>query len=69
MPAFYGPMAAHLAGDHTVVTYDPRGNSRSPLDGVWEDQRVEVHSDDADRLLELLAGGRVRQQFRGHCRA
>ncbi len=51
----YEPVAACLAGDYTVVTYDPRGNSRSPLDGPWEDQRIEVHSDDAHRLLGLLA--------------
>jgi pimeloyl-ACP methyl ester carboxylesterase len=53
----YEPVAACLAGDYTVVTYDPRGNSRSPLDGPWEDQRIEVHSDDAHRLLGLLAAG------------
>jgi len=38
----YEPMAARLAGGYTVVTHDPRGNSRSPLDGAWEDQRIEA---------------------------
>jgi pimeloyl-ACP methyl ester carboxylesterase len=51
----YEPMAARLAADYTVVTYDPRGSSRSPLDGALEDQRIEVHSDDAHLLLDLLA--------------
>ncbi len=51
----YEPIAAHLAHNYTVVTYDPRGNSRSPLDGPWQDQRIEVHSDDAHRLLDLFA--------------
>lgn len=44
-------VASFLVHDYTVVTYDPRGNSRSPLDGPPEDQQIEVHSDDARRLL------------------
>ena len=40
-------VAGVLANEYTVVTYDPRGNSRSRLDGPPEDQRIEVHSDDA----------------------
>ncbi|MBX9387853.1 alpha/beta fold hydrolase [Streptomonospora nanhaiensis] len=51
----YAGMAADLAARHTVVSYDPRGLSRSPLDGPLTDQRVEVWSDDARRLLNLLA--------------
>ncbi|MYW06322.1 alpha/beta hydrolase [Streptomyces sp. SID3343] len=51
----YEGMAADLAARHTVVSYDPRGLSRSPLDGPPADQRVEVWSDDARRLLELLS--------------
>ncbi|WP_207229513.1 alpha/beta fold hydrolase [Ktedonosporobacter rubrisoli] len=46
-----------LAQDYTVVTYDPRGNSRSPLDGPAVDQQIEVHSEDAKRLLETVASG------------
>jgi len=53
----YEPVAACLAGDYTVVTCDPRGNSRSPLDGPWEDQRIEVRSDGAHRLPGPLAAG------------
>src|SRR5260370_3371657 len=48
-------VASFLAHDYTVVTYDPRGNSRSPLDGPPEDQQIEVHHDDARRLLETVA--------------
>jgi pimeloyl-ACP methyl ester carboxylesterase len=47
-------VASLLAHDYTVVTSDPRGNSRSPLDGPPEDQQIEVHSDDARRLLETV---------------
>jgi len=39
-------------------TYDPRGNSRSPLDGTPEAWRAEVHADDANLLL--AAAGRSR---------
>ncbi|EFE72069.1 abhydrolase [Streptomyces viridosporus ATCC 14672] len=51
----YKRLAAVLAGSHRVVTYDPRGNSRSVLDGSPMDQRVEEHADDAYRLIEHLA--------------
>jgi len=50
-------VASFLAHDYTVVTYDPRGNSRSPLTGEPEDQQIEVHSDDARRLLETVTNG------------
>ncbi len=50
-------VASFLAHDYTVVTYDPRGNSRSPLDGPPEDQQIEVHSDDARLLLETVTNG------------
>jgi pimeloyl-ACP methyl ester carboxylesterase len=50
-------LAGRLADRYTVVTYDPRGNSRSRLDGPPEDQRVEVHADDASRLLAAVGGG------------
>ncbi|MEW2049138.1 alpha/beta fold hydrolase [Streptomyces sp. NPDC005476] len=56
----YAGMAPELATRYTVVSYDPRGMSRSPLDGPADaprtDERVEVWSDDARRLLERLAG-------------
>jgi pimeloyl-ACP methyl ester carboxylesterase len=46
-----------LAHEYTVVTYDPRGNSRSPLDGPPTDQQIAVHSDDVRRLLSTTVSG------------
>lgn len=40
-----------LADRYTVVTYDPRGHSRSTLNGPPEDVPVELHADDAAHLL------------------
>ncbi|MFE9727095.1 alpha/beta fold hydrolase [Streptomyces sp. NPDC005794] len=54
--AVFKRLAAVLAAGHTVVTYDPRGNSRSVLDGPPVDQRVEEHADDAYRLISHLVG-------------
>ncbi|WP_069161154.1 alpha/beta fold hydrolase [Nocardia altamirensis] len=50
----FDPLAAILAEHFTVVTADPRGYSRSALDGDPVDQQVEVLRDDAYRLLETL---------------
>ncbi|MEU1786024.1 alpha/beta fold hydrolase [Streptomyces sparsogenes] len=51
----YAGMADDLAAHRTVASYDPRGFSRSPLGGPLTDQRVDVWSDDAHRLIELLS--------------
>jgi pimeloyl-ACP methyl ester carboxylesterase len=40
-----------LAEDHTVLTYDPRGLSRSPLDGDPGNDTIRDHADDVHRLL------------------
>jgi pimeloyl-ACP methyl ester carboxylesterase len=45
---------ARLSERFTVVTYDPLGLSRGPVDGPVEDQRVEVWSDRAHQLLDSL---------------
>jgi pimeloyl-ACP methyl ester carboxylesterase len=50
----YAPLASKLEDRYTVVTYDRRGNSRSPLDGPPEPQRIEVHGDDAHRVLSAV---------------
>ncbi|MDQ2942417.1 MAG: alpha/beta hydrolase [Candidatus Dormibacteraeota bacterium] len=48
-------IADHLASHYTVVTYDPRGLSRSELDGPLENERiVEVFADDVHRLLAAV---------------
>ncbi|TYB40966.1 alpha/beta hydrolase [Actinomadura chibensis] len=49
--AAYAGLAERLADRYTVVTYDRRGNSRSPLTGPPVPQRIEEHADDASRLL------------------
>ncbi|MFC0529437.1 alpha/beta fold hydrolase [Phytohabitans kaempferiae] len=49
--AAFAPLAERLADRYTVVTYDRRGNSRSPLDGAPGPQSIEEHGDDAYRVL------------------
>jgi pimeloyl-ACP methyl ester carboxylesterase len=46
-----------LCDRYTVVTYDPRGLSRSPLDGEVRDVTVQTLADDAHRLLAALGTG------------
>jgi pimeloyl-ACP methyl ester carboxylesterase len=50
----FASLAKCLVDRYTVVRYDPRGNSRSVLDGPAEDQDMDVHGDDAAALLEAL---------------
>jgi pimeloyl-ACP methyl ester carboxylesterase len=50
----YAALADALADRYTVVTYDRRGNSRSPLTGPRGPQTVDEHADDAYRLLEVV---------------
>jgi pimeloyl-ACP methyl ester carboxylesterase len=50
-------IARLLADDHTVVTYDPRGISRSTRDKADEDVLVETQADDAHRLLAAVGSG------------
>ncbi|CAM02980.1 pimeloyl-ACP methyl ester carboxylesterase [Saccharopolyspora erythraea NRRL 2338] len=62
--AIFGGLATHLADRYTVLTYDPRGFSRSPLHGPVGDQRVQTHSDDAHLLLDaLLPPGQTAHVF------
>ncbi|MEV4876614.1 alpha/beta fold hydrolase [Streptomyces cyaneofuscatus] len=51
----YDAIAADLADRWTVATFDPRGYSRSPLDGPVTDQSPATHADDIVRLIELLS--------------
>lgn len=52
--AGYAALARQLSDRYTVVRYDRRGNSRSPLDGPPEPQSIEVHGDDAHRVLSAV---------------
>jgi pimeloyl-ACP methyl ester carboxylesterase len=48
-------IADRLADTYTVVTYDCRGNSRSPMQGSWDDLTVALAADDAHRLLDAVS--------------
>jgi pimeloyl-ACP methyl ester carboxylesterase len=50
----FTPIREVLSDHYTVVTYDPRGLSRSPLDGEPEDTSVQTFADDAHKLLAGL---------------
>ena len=47
-------LADELAGDYTVVNYDPRGNSRSVRESGGPPLSVELLADDALALLDTL---------------
>ncbi len=55
--AGFQPVAEQLADSYTVVTYDCRGNSRSPMTGPREDLTVDLAAQDARRLLEAVGAG------------
>ncbi len=56
----YTPLAEALAGEHTVITYDKRAYSRSPLDAPDDGtDRVRADVEDARAVIEQVAGGRA----------
>ncbi|MEU2561422.1 alpha/beta hydrolase [Streptomyces longispororuber] len=61
--ASFDGVADTLAAEYTVVTYDPRGLARSPLDDPAAEQRVAEHAEDAARLLGLLSPGEPARVF------
>jgi pimeloyl-ACP methyl ester carboxylesterase len=50
----FAAVAEELADGFTVVTYDRRGNSRSPRPPGWNATTIEEHADDAAALLRAL---------------
>jgi pimeloyl-ACP methyl ester carboxylesterase len=50
-------LAGHLATDHTVITYDRRGYSRSRLDDPSQPASIAVHADDVRHVLDDLGAG------------
>ncbi|AKF05277.1 alpha/beta fold hydrolase [Sandaracinus amylolyticus] len=52
--AAFAPLADALARDHTVVTHDPRGISRSTLDDPEQDSTPELRADDVAALIEAV---------------
>ena len=53
----FAAVAPLLADDHTVVTYDPRGFGRSPIDDRDQDAEPDLLADDVRRVLEAVGGG------------
>ena len=52
--AHFGQVASLLADEFTVVTYDRRGNGRSPRPEGWTETSAEEQADDATALLDAL---------------
>lgn len=55
----FAPLADLLAGDHTVLTADPRGINRSTLDDPGQDSTPELRADDLARLLTHVGAGQA----------
>jgi pimeloyl-ACP methyl ester carboxylesterase len=51
----FAPIADALADRYKIVTYDPRGNSRSVMQPIV-DQDMDVHGDDLVRLIDHVGG-------------
>ncbi|TYB63961.1 alpha/beta fold hydrolase [Nonomuraea sp. PA05] len=67
-PAMAAPLADILSARYTVITYDRRGYSRSPLSQPFGERPVEQHADDALRLLDA-AGPAPAHLFATHAGA
>ncbi|MFI6284768.1 alpha/beta fold hydrolase [Streptomyces sp. NPDC051018] len=53
----FAPLADLLAADHTVLTTDPRGINRSPVDDPDADSTPAMRADDLSRLIAHLDAG------------
>src|SRR5580698_2273084 len=52
----FAEIAPLLAGDFTVVTYDPRGFARSSIENPDQDAEPDLLADDARRVLDAVGG-------------
>ena len=52
--AEFAPLADAMAGDHTVVTYDPRGFAASPVDEADGPSNPDLRADDVVAILDDL---------------
>ncbi|CAL9430093.1 putative hydrolase [Nocardiopsis dassonvillei] len=55
----FAAVADLLAAERTVVTHDPRGIGRSPLDDPEQDSTPELRADDLVALLDALGVGKA----------
>jgi pimeloyl-ACP methyl ester carboxylesterase len=55
----FDALADVLAGEFTVITYDRRGNGRSPVPAGWHTTSPDEQADDAAALLKALGVDRV----------
>jgi pimeloyl-ACP methyl ester carboxylesterase len=53
----FDALARSLASDFTVISFDPRCNSRSPCDAMGRDLDVGTHADDAAAVIEAVGRG------------
>lgn len=53
----FAELSQRLADRYTVVTYDPRGNSRSSFDGEIKPLLMDQQADDAAALIEAVGNG------------
>jgi pimeloyl-ACP methyl ester carboxylesterase len=60
MPAAdFAPLAHALAGDHTVVTYDPRGLANSTIADPAQDATPDLRADDVAAIIDALGAESV----------
>jgi pimeloyl-ACP methyl ester carboxylesterase len=55
--ADFAPLADALAGDRTVVTYDPRGHANSTIEDPEQESTPEQRADDIVAILDDLGAG------------
>jgi len=56
---FFIELADQFVADRTVLTYDPRGISRSTLTGPAGDDTPDTRAEDVRQLIEAVGGGPV----------